>query len=60
MRNDVYCMGKLEIPNVKDYFNTAIIEPDKLVTQKYYNRVKKLLDESDIEDNPIIRICYLK
>jgi len=59
-KNEVYNMSILAIPDIMEYFDTKIIEPDKLATQKYYNRVKKLLDESTIEDNPIIRICYLK
>ena len=59
-KNEVYCMDKLEVPDVMDYLSAAIIEPDKLVTQKYLERVKSIIDESEIEDNPIIRICYLK
>ena len=59
-KSEVISVDKLEIPDVQEYFDTKIIEPDKLATDKFYNRVKKLLDESTIEDNPIIRICYLK
>lgn len=31
-----------------------------LFVQKYYKRVSKLLNKSDLEDNPVIRIFYLK
>ena len=50
----------LEIITAKPFIESDDFDPSKLSTDKYYKKVKKLLDESDIEDNPIIRICYLK
>ena len=54
------CAQAIDIPDAKPYVESDRFDPTKLSTDKYYKKVKKLLDESDIEDNPIIRICYLK
>ncbi len=53
-------ISQLNITTVKPYIESDSVALSSLATQKYYNRLKKLLDESDLEDNPIIRICYLK
>lgn len=54
------CVQALQVADAKPYIESDDFDPTKLATDKYYNRIKKLLDVSDIEDNPIIRICYLK
>ena len=59
IRNDI-TWDVLEIVNAKEYLESDDFDPSKLSTDKYYKKVKKLLEESDIEDNPIIRICFLK
>lgn len=50
----------LEISAAKPFIESHNFDPTKLSTDKYYKKVKKLLEKSDIQDNPIIRICYLK
>jgi len=54
------CIYYLDIVDAKTYLESGAIDTDKLVTDKYYNELSKLLAESDIEDNPIIRILHLK
>ena len=34
--------------------------PYQMVTDKYYKKLQEIISESNIEDNPIIRIFHLK
>lgn len=50
----------INIFDAKSQINSDSFDSSKLSTDIYYKQLMKLLDESDIDDNPIIRICYLK
>jgi len=49
----------LDIIEAKAYLESGAVDQEKLVTDKYYKELSKLLAKSDIEDNPIIRIFHL-
>ena len=58
-RNNVF-WDILEVIDNKPFMDGDSIDTEVLTSQKYYCQLKELLAESDIEDNPIIRIFHMK
>lgn len=58
-KNGIYA-DALRIGTAKPFVESEASDSDALFVQKYYKRVSKLLNKSDLEDNPVIRIFYLK
>lgn len=50
----------IQITDLDDYREKGCWEEQEVINPKYRNQLIKLLESSDIEDNPIIRIIYLK
>jgi len=50
----------LNVIDAKQIMEDGSVKVEDLATPKYYGKLKVLLEESDIEDNPIVRIFYLK
>ncbi|MFA6126526.1 MAG: 6-bladed beta-propeller [Bacteroidales bacterium] len=50
----------LQISDCKAFFES--LEPDQLnlITHKYFDELRRLTEASDMNDNPIVRILYLK
>ena len=51
---------KLEVIDLKDWSKTECFTNAKLTTNIYRERIKKLAEQGDVDDNPIIRILHLK
>ena len=56
----IVCLDKLEISDILEYGDKGMPESNLLINNSYSRKLQKLLDNSSKEDNPIIRICYLK
>lgn len=50
----------VNVVDAKPFVEEGSVNVEDLATPKYYGKLKELLAESDIEDNPIIRIFHLK
>ena len=49
-----------DIIEAKSFLEKDVIEENNYQSSEYFKKFRKLVNDSDIEDNPIIRICYLK
>ncbi len=50
----------VNVIDAKQIVEDGSVKVEDLATPEYYGKLKELLEESDIEDNPIVRIFYLK
>jgi len=50
----------LQVSELKSFFNSEKPDHLNLKTQENFNELKKLTGQSDVNDNPIVRILYLK
>ena len=50
----------LQISDLKAFFDSVKPDQLKLKTRKYFDELRSLTEGSDVNDNPIVRIIYLK
>ena len=58
--NDQIWCSDLQIPDLKAFFDSVKPDQLKLKTRKYFDELRRLTEGSDVNDNPIVRIIYLK
>ncbi len=49
-----------QIVDLEEWCATDCFTDSELITEKYRTQLRTLVEQSDIYDNPIIRICHLK
>ncbi len=50
----------LQLSDLKPFFETVNPDQLNLKTHKYFDELRRLAESSDVNDNPIVRIIYLK
>jgi hypothetical protein len=50
----------LQITDLKTFFETVNPDQLNLKTREYYDELRRLTESSNVNDNPIVRIIYLK
>ena len=53
-------VDQLDIVDLKELVETDCFRESNLITDQYRNELVKIVEESNIEDNPVIRILHLK
>ncbi len=59
MDDKTWC-SVLQISDLKEFFASGTADKTSLRTRNYIDELRSLTDASDLNDNPIIRIIYLK